>query len=223
MQADIRQRYPRLIDSRAPRITHSHRSWHSPSSLANPTKITLGENSNIPAASTGHILIQVHASGQQTCAVLQDILHVDSRGSSLFVPHLYQQHSEALNLYTMHMEVNDPAPTEITTLSIRNTEATITTLATHPLHTAESGAPLGLQHRHLGHPCTDVTSHMAKKGLANGLEISGGSTTSGPCDPHLKGKQTHEKIRKLLATQTQNGYEHLVTFSGMRNVMAWLP
>jgi hypothetical protein len=30
-QADIRQRYPWLIDSRAPRITHSHRSQHCPS------------------------------------------------------------------------------------------------------------------------------------------------------------------------------------------------
>jgi len=62
------------------------------------------------------------------------------------------------------------------------------------------------------------------------LEISGGSTTSGPCDPCLKGKQTREEIRrtmvtcadcaldnvfsdarKLLATQTQNGHKYLVT------------
>jgi hypothetical protein len=85
----------------------------------------------------------------------------------------------------------------------------------------------------------DVTSHMAKKGLANGLEISGGSTTSGPCNPCLKGKQTCEKIRKmmvtrtncalnhvssdthkLLATQTQNGHKHLVTFSGVCKLLA---
>jgi hypothetical protein len=80
---------------------------------------------------------------------------------------------------------------------------------------------------------------MAKKGLANRLEISGGSTTSGPCDPCLKGKQTHEEIRrmmvtcadcaldnvfsdirKLLATQTQNGHKHLVTFSGVHKLLA---
>ncbi len=197
-QADIRQRnlkHSRLIDSKASCITHSHRSRHCPSSLANPTKITLGENSNIPAVSTGRILIRVHASRQRTCAVLQDILYVpDSRGSSLSVPHLLQQHSEALNLYTMRMEVNDSTPAEITTQSTRNAKATIPALT------------------------------------ANRLEISGGSTTSGPCDPCLKGKQTREEIRrtmvtcadcaldnvfsdarKLLATQTQNGHKYLVT------------
>jgi hypothetical protein len=85
----------------------------------------------------------------------------------------------------------------------------------------------------------DVTSHMAKKGLANGLEILGGRTTLGPCDPHLKGKQTCKKIhkmmvthtdcvlnhvpsdiRKLLATQTQNGYKHLVTLSDVHKLLA---
>jgi hypothetical protein len=148
-RAVIQQRnlkHGQLINSKAPCITLSHRSRHYPSSLANPTKITLGENSDIPATSMG-VPMRMHTSGQQTCAVLQDILYVpDSRGSSLFIPYLFQQHSEALSLYTMHMEVNDSAPTKITTLSIQNAEATITALATHPLHAAKSGAPLGLQH-----------------------------------------------------------------------------
>jgi hypothetical protein len=80
---------------------------------------------------------------------------------------------------------------------------------------------------------------MAKKGLANGLEISGGSTTLGPCDPGLKGKQTHEQIHKmtvtcadcalnhvssdackLLATQTQNGHKHLITLSDVCKLLA---
>jgi hypothetical protein len=75
--------------------------------------------------------------------------------------------------------------------------------------------------------------------MANGLEISGGSTISGPCDPHLKGKQTHKKIckmmvtradcaldhvfldiHKLLATQTQNGCKRLLTFSDMYKLLA---
>jgi hypothetical protein len=46
----------------------------------------------------------------------------------------------------VHVKVNDSAPAKITTLSIWNAEATITTLATHPLYATESGAPLGLQH-----------------------------------------------------------------------------
>jgi len=103
----------------------------------------------------------MHASRQWTYAVLQDILYIpDPCSSSLFVPHLFQQHSEALNLYTVHMEVNNSAPAEITTLSIQNTEATITALATHPLHTAESGAPLGLQHQHFG-----VTAWLPRLGI----------------------------------------------------------
>ena len=42
-RADTRQRNPRLIDSRALRTSHSHKSRDCRSSpLANPTKITLG-------------------------------------------------------------------------------------------------------------------------------------------------------------------------------------
>ena len=146
----------------------------------------------------------MHTSGQQTCAILQDILYVpNSRSSPLSIPHLLQHNNEVINLYIVCMEVNDFTPTEITTLSTWNTEATIPTLTT------------------------------------NGLEISGGSTTSRPCDPCLKGNQTCKEIyrtmvtcancvldhifsdvRKLLATQIQNGHKHLLTFSDMRKLLA---
>jgi hypothetical protein len=103
----------------------------------------------------------------------------------------------------VRIEVNNSAPTKITTLSTQNAKATIPTL------------------------------------MANRLEISGESITLGPCDPCLKGKQTHKKIcrtmvtcadcvlnhifsdiRKLLTTQTQNGHKHLLTLLDMHKLLA---
>src|SRR6266851_7762608 len=76
----------------------------------------------------------------------------------------------------------------------------------------------------------DATSHMAKMGLVTRMEILWRNTATGPCEPCLKGNQSHHRIRKvtatcancalghvfsdirgLLATQSQNGHKPLVT------------
>ena len=106
------------------------------------------------------------------------------------------------------MEVDGSASAKVTTLSIRNAKATISVMTTHPLHASESGALPGCQHRQFGHLRTNVSSHMAKKGLANRMEISGGRTTSGPCDPCLKGKQTHKEIRKTVDARADCALNH---------------
>src|SRR6266851_9892890 len=76
----------------------------------------------------------------------------------------------------------------------------------------------------------DATSHMAKMGLVTRVEILWRNTATGPCKPCLKGNQSHHRICKvtatctdcalghvfldtcgLLATQLQNGHNHLIT------------
>jgi hypothetical protein len=72
---------------------------------------------------------------------------------------------------------------------------------------------------------------MVKKGMVRGMEITGGSTRTMPCEPCLKGKQTHAEIEKStetrsdavlgrifsdvcgkLPTRLHEGFEYFVTF-----------
>jgi hypothetical protein len=124
------------------------------------------------------------------------------------------------------------------TLADENTEAPISTLTTYSLH-ASRALLEPWHHRRLGRLHVDTISHMANKGPLTRMEIKGSNTAMGPCNPCLKGKQTREEIcktmvtradcalnhvssdaRELLATQTQNGHKHLVTFSDVRKLLA---
>jgi hypothetical protein len=194
-------------------LTHSHRSWlrHS-SSLANPTKITL---SNIPATSVGHISIRMCATGQWTCAVLQDASHIhDSYGNSPSAFHLAPYRFKVC-------KGPDHTFGKVITPGVRNTEVHIPASTAHPLHASESvRLCLCLCTDNLV-TCvwTDATSHIAKTGLVTGMEILYRNTATGPCGicngfacaSHMLG-HVFSDVRGLLATQSQNGHNHLVTF-----------
>jgi hypothetical protein len=203
-------------------LTHSHRSWlrHS-SPLANPTRITLSDNGNIPAASVGHIPISMRAIGQQTHTVLLDAPQVhDLHGNLPSVSHLVPRKGP------------DPTFAKVITPEAQNTKVHIPVSTAHPLHAPEVVRL---------HPClctdnlvtcarTNATSHIAKTGLVTGMEILCRNTAMGPCESFLKGKQSHHGIRQmtvtcadcahghvfsdvhgLLATQSQSGHNHLIT------------
>jgi hypothetical protein len=91
MQVHLQQgdlKHGQLVDARALRITHSHRSWlcHS-SPLARPTITILSDSSNVPATGTCRVPICMRTTRQQPCAVLQATLHVpDSLGNPLSAP-----------------------------------------------------------------------------------------------------------------------------------------
>jgi len=57
-------------------------------------------------------------------------------------------------------------------------------------------------HRHLSHLNTDDVIRMARKGMIQGMDITGGYTPSSQiCEPCVKGKQTRAEIRKETDTQ----------------------
>jgi len=203
-------------------LTHSHRSWlchFSP--LANPTRITLGDNGNIPAASVGHIPISMRATGQRTHTVLLDApqvhdLHGNLPSASHLVPH----------------KGPDPAFAKVITPGARNTKVHIPASTAHPLHAPEVVRLRPCLRTDNSVTCarTDATSHIAKTGLVTGMEILCRNTAMGPCKSFLEGKQSHHGIRQttviradcahghvfsdvcgLLATQSQSGHNHLVT------------
>jgi hypothetical protein len=194
-------------------LTHSHRSWlRRSSSLANPTKITLG---NIPATSVGRISIRMRATGQRTCAVLQDAPHVhDSYGNSPSAFHLAPRRFKVC-------EGPNHTFGKVITPGARNTEVHIPASTAHPLHASESVRLRPCLRTDNSVTCarTDATSHIAKTGLVTGMEILYRNTATGPCGirnafaraSHTLG-HVFSDVRGLLATQSQNGHNHLVTF-----------
>ena len=107
---------------------HSHRSWlchFSP--LANPTRITLGDNGNISAASVSHIPISMCAIRQQTHTILLD------------TPQVHNLHGNLPSAsHLAPCKGPDPAFAKVITPGARNTKMHIPMLTAHPLHTPES-------------------------------------------------------------------------------------
>jgi hypothetical protein len=86
-------------------------------------------------------------------------------------------------------------------------------------------------HCHLGHLNDEAVQHMVRKGMVQGMEITGGGTPTAQCEPCIKGKQSHAEILKKtksrtdtvlgrifsdvcskLPTRSIEGFEYFVTF-----------
>jgi hypothetical protein len=107
--------------------------------------------------------------------------------------------------------------------------ATETALVTR---SSSSKADVDTWHRRLAHLNTDAVMRMVKKGMVKGMEISGSTSRTSPCEPCLKGKQTRTEIHKTtetradialghifsdvcgkLPTRSHRGFEYFVTFT----------
>ena len=62
--------------------------------------------------------------------------------------------------------------------------------------TSTSRASIDTWHQRLGHLNADAILRMVCKGMVRGMEITGGTSLSGTCEPCLKGKQTRTEIQK---------------------------
>jgi hypothetical protein len=77
------------------------------------------------------------------------------------------------------------------------TEAAETALVAH----TSSKADAHTWHRRLAHRNVDAVMRMVRKGMVKGMEITGTSTLSTPCEPCLKGEQTRAEIHKSTETR----------------------
>jgi hypothetical protein len=95
-----------------------------------------------------------------------------------------------------------------------------------------SKADANTWHRRLGHLHDDAVTRMVRKGMVCGMEIISSALRTSPCEPCLKGKQTHNEILKStemradtvlerifsdvcskLPTKSHEGFEYFVTFT----------
>ena len=69
-------------------------------------------------------------------------------------------------------------------------------------HSQTTTADIQLWHRRLGHIKADSILKMVRKGMVNGMAITGNSTREalGPCEPCIKGKHARQDIKKTTQT-----------------------
>jgi len=98
-------------------------------------------------------------------------------------------------------------------------------------HTKPFNTDLQTWHRRLGHLNSKAITRMLTKGMVTGMEITDRSTIAIPCEPCIKGKQTHAEIHKStetcsnvvlgrifsdvcgrMPTKSYNGYKYFVTW-----------
>jgi gag-pre-integrase-like protein/Pol polyprotein len=171
----------------------------------------------INATGTGQIHVHLKANRHWHAVILQDVLFVpELYGNLLSVTHLTCCGTHILfsgkachindlwgnctcddhlhgNLYLMEIWMIVPEsanmahvnhfPTEGDALPARNKHALVA-------HGTTSSTDVNTWHCHLGHLNVDTILQMVCKGMVKGIEISGTSTCTSPCEPYLKGKQT---------------------------------
>jgi hypothetical protein len=97
-----------IVDSGASRSMSCNCEWfYSFTTLARPIRVTLGDNSAIPATGVGRIPVRMRANSRWSNAVLQDVLFIPELNSNLLsVAHLTQRGAdvrftgEGCQLYT---------------------------------------------------------------------------------------------------------------------------
>jgi len=97
-----------LIDSSASHTMCSHRTWFTHfTPLSKHTKVILGDNSTIPATSTGHIKVHMFANRKWAKTILQDVLYVpDLHSNLLSVSHL-AHHGTEVRFIGEHCHIYD--------------------------------------------------------------------------------------------------------------------
>jgi len=191
----------------------SHRHWfYYYTSLANPIKIILGDNSTIPAIGQGHIIVNMNTDGHRKRVILQDILYaLDLGGNLLSVSHLAHHGAEMRfkgetckildqletvmclghlhgNLYVMDMEVESNEHAKIATISYFPSKGDDPPNIAMAACMRSSEADLNTWHRHLGHLNVDAVTLLVSRGMVTRIEITKGTTIRSPCKPCMKGK-----------------------------------
>jgi hypothetical protein len=237
-----------------------HREWfYSFTTLASPIRVTLGDDSTIHATGVGRIPVRMRANGRWSNAVLSDVLFVpDLNGNLLSVAHLtqrgvnirftgkecqlYAQTGQLTcsgqlqgKLFIMDMRTVVPETaciTRIDTFPVEGDDLPVATETALVTRSSSSKADVDTWHCRLAHLNTDAIMRMVKKGMVKGMEISGSTSRTSPCEPCLKGKQTRTEIHKTtetradialghifsdvcgkLPTRSHRGFEYFVTFT----------
>ena len=216
-----------IVDSGASRTMCSHRDWfHSFVPFIKPTQVVLGDNSSIPAISSGHVHIRVPAGMKWNKLILYEVVYVPKlHGNLLSVPQLIRHGTKVKfskesfgifsssgtligegamqgNLFTITAHVVHPATACIATINEFPCKGSTPPHSALSVRTS-SMANLSTWHCRLGHLANDSVIRMVRHSLVKGMEIEGGHTPSQPCEPCLKGKQTHTEIEKTTDTRAQ--------------------
>jgi reverse transcriptase-like protein/Pol polyprotein/gag-pre-integrase-like protein/integrase-like protein len=214
-----------IMDSGASHTMSSNCHWfHIFTHLSTPITISLGGNSTIHATGIGHIHVCIKANQEWHCAILQDVLFVpDLHGNLLSVTHVTRHGANIQfigqachildqqgnltceghlqgNLYLMDIHTTVSESAQIA--CVKKFPANKDKPPAHALVACSMTATADVDtwHRCLGHLHINSVLQMVCKGMVKGMEISGTSTCTMPCEPCFKGKQTHAEIQKHTET-----------------------
>ena len=139
------------------------------------------------------------------------------------------------NLYPMPIHVLMPESARVAMVQLEEFpsegDAALHTDKVLVVSNVTSRADAHTWHRCLGHLHDSAVLHMVKKGMVQGMEITGGGANTINCEPCIKGKQTRAEILKetklhtdtvlgrvfsdmcgKLTTRSIEGFEYFVTF-----------
>jgi len=209
-----------IVNSGALWTMCSHRDWfHSFTVFTKPTHVVLGDNSTIPATGLGCIHLQFPAEGKWHQAILENVLFISElHGNLLSVTQLTKYRARLLfehtacqilsdlnkilaegkthgSLYTMSADIIKPPTACVAAVDMFPTEGEDMPKSALSVK-ASSSTDLATWHCRLAHLNADSVLKMVKKGMVKEMEIQGGHTLPNPCELCIKGKQTHDNIRK---------------------------
>ena len=249
-----------ILDSGASRNMCSNRDWFFQfTPLSSPVNVVLADDHAIQGTGVGHITVQARAGGKWHRAILQDVLYVpELRGNLLSVQQLvdrgisiqftkkgckllnpqgavFCETFKRGNLYPMPIRVLMPESARMAMVQLEEFpsegDAAPHTDIALVVSDVTSRADAHTWHRRLGHLHDSAVLRMVKKGMVQGMEITGGGASTVNCEPCIKGKQTRAEILKetklradtvlgrvfsdvcgKLTTRSIEGFEYFVTF-----------
>ncbi|THH12698.1 hypothetical protein EUX98_g9791, partial [Antrodiella citrinella] len=218
---DVRTKW--IVDSGASATMCSHRDWfmyYSP--LSSPIKVWLGDERFINAIGKGRVSLNVPTgNGSTHNVVLVDVYYVPDLNGNLLSVSQFTNRGGHVNFVGSGCELSDARAT--VKVQARNRQglyildATVDTsksaLIAHlspsssdpptPLVANFAGvdkvskATLDTWHRRLGHVNFKSVLKMVRKGLVDGMEITGDKVSKHTCKPCFEGKHARTPIRTI--------------------------
>jgi hypothetical protein len=228
--------------------------------LLSPVNVILADDHTIQGIGLGRIAVQAKAGGKWHRTILQDILYVPKlRGNLLSVQQLvdrgvsvwftkkgcqlldpkgttFCKTNKHGNLYPMPIRILTPesacvAMVQLDEFPAKGNLVPRMNMALIAQDNNNSKADAQTWHCCLGHLNDEAVQHMVRKGMVQGMEITGGGAPTAQCEPCIKGKQSRAEILKetksradtvlgrifsdvcgKLPTCSIEGFEYFVTF-----------